>query len=208
MITTLKRKGITRILVVVGSATLVSAIIGSYAGAGLGSILSPSSSRHESITLVGKAATLARFSKASSFGAWVQRDADGNVCLFDGPLGGAPRSGGCNPASNPLGGQRMLALYTFDGGPEIQTVTNARLAGVVTPDVADVRITLTNGVSHSLALTTSPAASVLGANDRAFAYVISNNQFAAGIGPATVIAYDASGHVLETNRLDNILPPQ
>jgi len=192
------------IATVVGAVT-ISIVLGLYAGTGVSGILRSSTQQHASLALVGKSVRLAG-SNGSGFGSWIQRDASGNVCLLYGRDDGSVRSGGCNPASSPLGGQQMLALYTFDGGPQLTDVTDARLTGLVTARVASVSITMSNGATHSVALVQTPTRGILGSNDRSFAYQFSDSDFAAGIGPAVVVAYGASGNVVGTDRLDNILP--
>jgi hypothetical protein len=120
--------------------------------------------------------------------------ARGLLCLFDAPVAN-PRAGGggCNRADDPLGGAELFASLGYDGGPSTRSVTDARLIGLVSGEVASVRLEMSDGTSRSLLLGRTPAVSLAAGSLRAFAYRFRPSDLRRGIGPVAVVALDRSG---------------
>ncbi len=124
-------------------------------------------------------------------GVFAQVTSTGHLCLSDAPLG-APLmgGGGCNPATDPLGGRALSASLAYDGGPSLESVTDARLIGLGALDVATVRVLMADGSWRVVRL----KAVKIGTDEfQAFGYRFTKSDLRHGIGPAAVVAYDASG---------------
>jgi hypothetical protein len=194
--------------IAVGSLA-VAALFGVAAGSVFGAV---SQGRHVSAqrpTIAEKGVQIARFPGVSKVGVFLARDSGGNVCLLTSPIGDpdpAHASGGCNPATSPLGGKAMLSEYGFDGGPAVRTVKNAQVAGVVTGQVAKVALVMSDGIEHAATLLATPTASTLGAGHSVFAYALNDGEYQAGVSLSSVVAYDAAGRVVQSDNYRSVLP--
>lgn len=116
--------------------------------------------------------------------------ADGSVCVNAAISDKTSWSGGCNPASAPLGDKPFMALFTYDGGPTVATVKEARLHGLVDHSVKNLRAEMSDSSTRQLSLSAHP---VVGTPYRVFAHRVSPADLNTGITPVAVVAYDASG---------------
>lgn len=128
---------------------------------------------------------------APALGVYVQLTETGHVCVWGAPSATSRRrGGGCNALDDPLNGEAVSAMLSYDGGPGIPKVSSATLFGLALADVASVQIVMTDGTRRAVRL--KPAS--IGSGDfRAFGYRFSKADLRKGIGPATVVALDASG---------------
>lgn len=124
-------------------------------------------------------------------GVFVQQTEMGRVCLWDAPSASSPeRGGGCNSAEDPLGGSTISASLAYEGGPEAESIRDARLVGLAASDVAAVEILMTDGTGRSVRLKTA----TIGASDfKAFGYRFKGSDLRKGLGPIAVVALDSSG---------------
>ena len=130
----------------------------------------------------------------------LQRTADGYVCLWDTPdTSNARGVGGCNPAASPLGGRKLFVSLAFDGGPAVSDAHDARLSGLVAPDVAAAEVVMTDGSTRSLPIAplAVSARSLAGGSYRAFAYRVADADLQSGIGPVAVVARNSKGEVVD-----------
>lgn len=124
-------------------------------------------------------------------GVFVQVTSTGEVCLWDAASPTSRgRMGGCDPASDPLGGSKISASLAYDGGPATTDVKDARLIGLVDPSVAKVGVLMSDGSYRTVKLKGS---TILGKRYGAFGYRFRRSDLGKGIGPVAVIATDASG---------------
>jgi hypothetical protein len=127
---------------------------------------------------------------------WIvlQRTPDGYVCLWDAPgESGAQGLGGCNPASDPLGGRKLFVNLTYDGGPKAETVRDARLSGLFTTDVASADVIMSDGSSRRILLLPVDTRSIAGADYRAFGFRLRESDLRDGVTPVAVVVRDATG---------------
>lgn len=131
---------------------------------------------------------------AAKRSVFVQR-AGGFVCLWDAPSATALiRQGGCNLESDPLGGGELFVSFSFDGGPDIAEVTDARLIGLVSRQIERVQIELSDGSRRDVSLTDTK----IGAQGyRAFAYRVRRPDLRRELVPVAVVAIDATGKEIE-----------
>jgi hypothetical protein len=122
-------------------------------------------------------------------GVYVQRTSAGLVCLWDAPSGESRmRQGGCNDAADPLAGKPLSASLSYDGGPSLATVRDARLIGLAAAKVAMVEVVFTDGSTRAVRLRDV----VLdGRAFKAFGYRMKTSDLRRGVGPAAVVALDA-----------------
>lgn len=121
---------------------------------------------------------------------YLARRADGFMCLNSAAADTASFGGGCNPAGDPLGGKPLMVLFAYDGGPAVETVTDARLYGLVDHSVKEVTVEMTDGSTRPVRLS---ANDVGGMPYRVFAERVSMRDLKAAITPTAVVAYDATG---------------
>src|SRR5512143_1056891 len=70
----------------------------------------------------------------------------GQFCLWDAPSPDSlRRQGGCNAASDPLGGSVLSASLAYEGGPAIEDVHDARLIGLAARTVERVEVLMSDG---------------------------------------------------------------
>jgi hypothetical protein len=128
----------------------------------------------------------------------LQPTADGYLCIWDSPDGTAEHGvGGCNPASNPLGGRKLFVSLTYDGGPALSTVRDARLSGIAAPEVASARLVMTDGTTRTILLARPSTRAVAGTDYRSFAYRVRQADLVRGVSPAALLAYDGTGSVID-----------
>jgi hypothetical protein len=178
---------------VLGGAVLVAC---TFAGAVVGSRLGDPPPDLAALTAATRDApmisvdTLPAGNGKAARGAYAQISSTGEFCLWDAPSATSSRKqGGCNPADDPLGGHPLSASLAYDGGPRAARVTDARLIGLVSRDVAAVEVVMTDGSRRSLALRNVPASV---GEFRAFAHRFGRGEIRSG-GPVAVVALDANG---------------
>ena len=135
-------------------------------------------------------------------GVYVARLGNGSICVNAATATRKSWSGGCNPASAPLGGKPFIVLFTYDGGPAVETVKDARLFGLADRSVKQLRVEMSDHSSRELRLSPNAVAST---PYRVFAHRVSRDDLAAGIAPVAVTAFDAAGSALA--RQPTGLPP-
>jgi hypothetical protein len=149
----------------------------------------------------GKRMTVARFDPAPGSPDRVvvlERTPDGYLCLWDAPdATGARGVGGCNPAGDPLGGHRLLTSLTYDGGPGVATVHDARLSGLAAADVDHVAVAMSDGSARQVHLARPSTGALAGADLRPFAYRIRESDLRRGVTPVAVVAFDGAGAELD-----------
>ncbi len=124
-------------------------------------------------------------------GVFVQVTSTGEVCLWDAASATSRgRMGGCDAASDPLGGSKVSASLAYDGGPATADVKDARLIGLVDSSVTKVRVLMSDGSYRTVKLKSS---TILGRSYGVFGYRFRHSDLGNGIGPEAVIATDASG---------------
>ena len=124
-------------------------------------------------------------------GVFAQVTSTGHFCLWDAASPNSKtRGGGCNSADEPLGGRPLRVSLTYDGGPAIASVTDARLIGLASLDVASVEIVMSDGSTRTVPLR---RAAVGGRRFEAFGFRVRKNDLRRGIGPVAVVAQDANG---------------
>jgi hypothetical protein len=124
-------------------------------------------------------------------GVFAAVTAGGQLCVWDAPAAGSPqRQGGCNPASEPLGGSALSASLAYEGGPAVEDVRDARLIGLADRSVARVELLMSDGTTRGLRL--EPAA-VGSRGLLAFGFRVARADLARGVGPVAVVARDADG---------------
>jgi hypothetical protein len=119
----------------------------------------------------------------------LSRLSDGSYCLDDAEVGQSASAGACNPADDPLGGKPFLVVFAYDGGPEVSSVQDARLYGLVRSDVSTLEAAMTDGSTVQLRLS---AHEVGGTPFRAYAYRVPASDLKRGITPVAVIARDGA----------------
>jgi hypothetical protein len=135
-------------------------------------------------------ATIPADSGRAGRGVFAQATSAGFLCLWDAPSATSPqRMGGCNPLDDPLGGHALSASFAYEGGPGADSVTDARLMGLVAGDIATVRVLLTDGNQRTMTLHRVPRS--IG-DFRAFGYRFKPGDIRLG-GPTAVVGYDSNG---------------
>lgn len=124
-------------------------------------------------------------------GVYAQVTSTGHFCLSDAPtasplMGG----GGCNAADDPLGGRNLSVSLSYDGGPAVETVSDARLIGLASQLATNVRILMSDGTWRPVRLRQARVASD---EFRAFGYRFRRSDLKKGVGPVAIVAFGASG---------------
>ena len=79
---------------------------------------------------------------------FAQITSTGQFCLSDAPSTRRSWAGaGATPPTTRSGGSAISASLAYDGGPAIETVRDARLIGLAAPDVASVRVLMSDGIA-------------------------------------------------------------
>jgi len=128
-------------------------------------------------------------------GLFVQKTSSGLFCLWDAASASSPdQKGGCNSAENPLGGKPLFVSFSYEGGPAISDVVDARLVGLATADVATVLVLMRNGRRQTMPLRRVPSSV---GDFRAFVLRFGPGELRRGMTPTAVVALDASGTELD-----------
>jgi hypothetical protein len=195
------RIGFIRIaaVAVAGGALLT----GIFVGAGIGSDNGPGTTEIQSVVdAAGPGIRSADFAPAKGRpdrSLYVQRTSKSGrvgpmLCVWDARPDGSNKMGGCNPQANPLGGHQVFVNFTAEGGPPPDhPVSDARVSGVAAASVASLSLTMSDGSSRPLALSTRTTHGY-----RPFAFRASDADLAAGVTPAAVVATNAAGAVVDT----------
>jgi hypothetical protein len=124
-------------------------------------------------------------------GVFVQTTETGHLCVWEAPSATSrQRGGGCNTADDPLNGSAISATLSYDGGPDISSVTTATLFGLAAAEVARAAVVMSDGSSRTIKLKKAK----IGSDEfRAFGHRIRKSDLRKSIGPAAIVAYDASG---------------
>lgn len=131
-------------------------------------------------------------------GVFVQPTSTGHLCLWDAVSATTrARQGGCNPADDPLGGDKMFISLSYEGGPATEQVTDARLIGLVAQEVVSVRVLMTNGAVRNIPMKRAVAVSSAAGSFRAFGYRFTTSDLRRGLGPTAVLAFDTSGREVD-----------
>ena len=131
-------------------------------------------------------------------GVFVQFTSSGQFCLFEAPSATSPdRRGGCNSVDDPLGGSKLSASLSYEGGPQTSRVSDARLIGLVATDVAAVQVAMSDGSRRSVHLRRPTAVALSGQSYRAFGYRFDPVDMRAGKEPVAVIALDSAGKEID-----------
>jgi hypothetical protein len=129
---------------------------------------------------------------------FVQPTSTGLLCLWDAPSATpSARQGGCNSADDPLAGRTMTISLAYDGGPVANNVTDARLIGLVSNDVASVQVLMSDGTRRRIPMRRDLAVSIDAGRFRAFGYRFPRSDFARNLGPTAVIALGGNGTELD-----------
>jgi hypothetical protein len=124
-------------------------------------------------------------------GVFVQPTSAGYICLWDAlSATSGERQGGCNPTDDPFGEQKLFVSLAYDGGPGVESVTDARLVGLVAPDVADVDVLMSDGARRTIRLHVT---TVTGERYRAFGYRFRKADLQRGVAPTAVLALNSAG---------------
>lgn len=103
------------------------------------------------------------------------------------------RQGECNPDDDPLVGNALWATLTYDGGPSVESVRDARLVGLATEAAGRVAVLMSDGSTRDAKVKRTE---VEAGAFQAFAYRVRRSDLKSGIGPTAVVAYDVSGREL------------
>lgn len=124
-------------------------------------------------------------------GVFVQELNTGHLCIWDvvSAASNAPQ-GGCNSIDDPLGDSGVSANLAYDGGPSIETVSDARLSGLASTEAEVVAVLMNDGSERRVRLR---RASLRVGDFVAFGYRFKRSDLRDGIGPVAVIARDADG---------------
>lgn len=131
----------------------------------------------------------------SKRGVFVQPTSAGFVCLWDAPNATfRARQGGCNDEDDPFNGQKLFVSLAYEGGPAVAEVEDARLIGLVPPEVAGVDVLMSDGTRRAMPLRN---VSVRGTAYRAFGYRFKRVDLRAGVAPTAVVALDTAGREID-----------
>ena len=184
---TRRRSAIVVSILVVAAAVLTTGVIA-------GQFRSADPTSFHDAMATGEITRVADISAADGFsarGVFAQTTETGQICLWDAPSEKSlQRGGGCSPADDPLGGSAISASLAYEGGPAIEGVHDARLIGLTSSDVADVRVLMSDGTSREMKL---KKAKVDSDTFLAFGYRFKKADLRSGIGPTAIVAFDASG---------------
>ena len=178
---------------------LACAVIGVTSGVVASAVFGSSSKRAISPAAVRAALAKGERVKVASFASvpgladrsvFLQRNAGGLVCLWDARDAADQGGGGCNDASDPFNGKKMMFSLGWDGGPALSTVSDGRLSGIVAQEVDRAYVEMSDGSRRDLKLTNASPY-------RAFAYRFKQKDVRAQLEPVAVVALDASGREID-----------
>ncbi len=145
-----------------------------------------------------RVADFAGASDVPNRGVFVQATSTGYLCLWDAPSASSrQRQGGCDRIDDPLGGRKLSASLSYDGGPEANQVSDARLIGLVAMDVASSQVLMSDGTRREIPLKRAAAVATAAGSFRAFGYRFRAIDLKRGIGPKAVLALDAAGKEID-----------
>ena len=128
-------------------------------------------------------------------GVYVQQTPSGLTCLWDAPSAGArEKQGGCNKSDDPLAGRKMMISFAYEGGPAVETVSDARLIGLTAAQVVSVQVVMSDGTRRRVPLHQTPG--TIG-DFQAFGERFGPGEIRHGVTPTTVIALDRAGAVVD-----------
>jgi hypothetical protein len=128
-------------------------------------------------------------------GVFVQPSAGGLFCLWDAASAvSRDRRGGCNRADDPLGGRKIMIGFAYDGGPDVATVTDARLIGLTRPEVAGVQVVMSDGTRRMVQLHRTPKSV---GDFQAFGVRFGRGELRRGVTPTAVVALDGAGSEID-----------
>lgn len=170
---------------------VASAVVAAQLGGGPGPDAVAMERAIEAAPLIG-VAEIEATADSPRRGVYVQRTANGYVCVWDAPSASSQRrQGGCNRAEDPLGGGPISASLAYDGGPSIESVGDARLTGLASAETASVLVLMSDGTPRRVKLENAK----IGSEEfRAFGYRFRKADLKKGIGPTAIVAYDADGN--------------
>ncbi len=174
------------IFAVATAVVATSVVAGQFAG-------TDPESFHEALATgdITRVASIAAGDGLPERGVFVQKTDNGLVCVWDAVSTSArQRGGGCNPAGDPLGGSSISASLSYEGGPAVSDVKDARIFGLAAVTAADVRLLMSDGSSRMVKLTRADGVSK---DVKAFGYRFKRSDLKRGIGPIAVVAYDEKG---------------
>ncbi len=131
---------------------------------------------------------------AAGRAVFVKQLSNGDLCISDARADGSAPVGGCNPASDALGGRSMTVTIAYDGGPTLSTISNARVFGLVAPAVHGLELRMSDGSSQVLTLQKTG----LGGGLKAFAGTIPESALSSGVTPVALVAFGAGGTIIDT----------
>jgi hypothetical protein len=190
----------TRVLIASGLTALAALAV---AGVAAGVFRQPGTiSAAPSIhSKAGKRLTVAHFETepgAADRAVVLERTPDGYLCVWDSPDADATHGvGGCNTADDPLAGRKLFASLTYDGGPSVAGVHDARISGLASADVDQVVVMMNDGSARGMRLARPSTRAVAGADYQAFAYRVHDRDLRRGVTPVAVVALDADGAELD-----------
>ena len=185
----ISRRGAIVVAAVVFAGILAGAVVASRSGDS-----PPDPARLQQAIDQGQMVEVASITAANGLarrGVFVEEVDTGQLCLWDAASATSKqRQGGCNPMDDPLGGSKVSASLAYDGGPALESVRDARIIGLASPEVAKVVIAMNDGSTRAVAL--RPIR--VGFHDfLAFGYRIARSDLRKGVAPTAVVARDASG---------------
>ncbi|MBA2741267.1 MAG: hypothetical protein H0U46_04575 [Actinobacteria bacterium] len=128
----------------------------------------------------------------------VQPTSTGFLCLWDAATSASEsKQGGCNSAADPLGGRKFTISLAYEGGPATRNVSDARLIGLASLEVASIRVLMTDGSLRSIPMRRDVAVASEAGSFRAFGYRFPRSDFKRGLGPTAVIGLNARGTEVE-----------
>jgi hypothetical protein len=191
----------TRTIFLVGGGAVVLGLISGGAATGVFRNAGTPSAIADVHSPASVSAIVARFAPetgATDRQVVLQRTPDGFLCLWDSPDATADHGvGGCNPASDPLGGHKLFVSLAYDGGPSVQNVSDARLSGLLARDVARIVVEMSDGSTRHVLVANAPTTKVTSQPYRVFAYRLRRSDLSQGIGPVAVVAQASDGTELD-----------
>lgn len=128
-------------------------------------------------------------------GVFVQRTSAGFTCVWDAQSATSlARQGGCNRTDDPFAGRELFVSLTYDGGPAVAGIKDARLVGLAAPEVAEVQVLMSDGTRRVVRLR---KASIAGDEYRALGYRFKRADLRKDVTPKAVIALDARGEEID-----------
>lgn len=128
-------------------------------------------------------------------GVYAQVTPGGLMCLWDAPSPSASdKLGGCNDAADPLAGKKMMISFAYEGGPAVETVSDARLIGLIASDVASVQVVMSDGSNRKVPLHPTPRKV---GDFQAFGMRFGRREIRRGVTPTAVMALDGAGAVVD-----------